>query len=124
MVNVKGITPILDLMHYGTPLWLDNSFINSRYPEYMAQYAGAVAARYKTLVRYYTPYNEPVLSAEWSGFRGEWPPYLSGDDGYAKVLLGITKGIVLTLQALKAEQPDMVTIQVEAMRRFRTSPLA
>jgi beta-glucosidase len=124
MVNVKGITPILDLMHYGTPLWMDNSFVNSRYPETMAQYAGAVAARYKTLVRYYTPYNEPVLSAEWSGFRGEWPPYLIGDDGYAKVLLGITKGIVLTMQALKAEQPDMVTIQVEAMRRFRTSPLA
>jgi len=124
LVNVKGITPILDLMHYGTPLWLDNSFINSRYPEAVANYAGAVAARYKSLIRYYTPYNEPVLSAEWSGSRGEWPPYLTGDDGYAKVLLAITKGIVLTVQALKAEQPDVITVQVEAMRRFWTNPLA
>lgn len=124
MVNVKGITPILDLMHYGTPLWLENSFINSRYPQLMANYAGAVAARYKSLVRYYTPYNEPVLSAEWSGFRGEWPPYLHGDDGYMKVLLGVTKGIVLTVQAIKAEQPDAITVQVEALRRFWTNPLA
>ena len=32
LVMVKGITPILDLMHYGTPLWLDNSFINQAIP--------------------------------------------------------------------------------------------
>ncbi|CAN5715652.1 family 1 glycosylhydrolase [soil metagenome] len=120
MVNVKGIIPILDLMHYGTPLWLDNSFINHRYPEAVAHYAAAVAARYKSLVRYYTPYNEPVLSAEWSGFRGDWPPYLNGDDGYVKVLLAIARGIICTVQALKAEQPMMQTVQVEAARHFWT----
>lgn len=122
MVNVKGIIPILDLMHYGTPLWLDNSFINHGYPEAVARYAAAVAARYKSLVRYYTPYNEPVLSAEWSGFRGEWPPYLNGEDGYIKVLLGITRGIIRTVEALKAEQSNMQTIQVEAIRHFWTQP--
>src|SRR5215212_3005339 len=50
IVNVKGIIPILDLMHYGTPLWLNNSFINHRYPETVAHYAATVAARYKSLV--------------------------------------------------------------------------
>jgi len=120
MVNVKGLIPILDLMHYGTPLWLDNSFIHSQYPTLVAEYARAVAARYKSLVRYYTPYNEPVLSAEWSGFRGEWPPYLTGDDGAMKVMIAIAKGIVLTVQALQAEQSDAITVQVEALRHFWT----
>ncbi|HKY54360.1 MAG TPA: family 1 glycosylhydrolase, partial [Anaerolineales bacterium] len=54
LVNVKGITPILDLLHYGTPLWLDNSFINTSYPQRVAEYACEVVQRYKTLVRYYT----------------------------------------------------------------------
>jgi beta-glucosidase/6-phospho-beta-glucosidase/beta-galactosidase len=120
LVNVKGIIPILDLMHYGTPLWLENSFLNSRYPEAVAHYAGMVAARYQSLVHYYTPLNEPAVNAEFAGLRGQWPPYLTGDDGYVKILLTLAKGIVLTVQALQAEQPTMQTVQVEALRHHWT----
>ena len=115
LVDVKGITPILDLMHYGTPLWLDNNFINASYPERVAEYAAAVVARYKSLVRYYTPLNEPMVNAEFCGSKAEWPPYLSGDDGYVKLTLALAKGIVLTTQAIKAEKPDSITVQVEAL---------
>ena len=115
LVNVKGITPILDLMHYGTPLWLDNSFINASYPQRVAEYAAAVVARYKSLVRYYTPLNEPMVNADFCGNKAEWPPYLSGDDGYIKLALALAKGIVLTTQAIKAEQPGSITVQVEAL---------
>ncbi|MEZ4727803.1 MAG: family 1 glycosylhydrolase [Caldilineaceae bacterium] len=121
MVNGKGITPIIDLMHYGTPLWLDNSFINSGYPALVANYAMAVAARYKSLVRYYTPLNEPAINAEWCGELGHWPPYLAGDDGYVKVMVAVCKGIVLTVQALQAEQPEMRTVHVEALRNYWTN---
>jgi beta-glucosidase len=115
LVTVKGITPILDLMHYGTPMWLDNSFINASYPQRVAEYVAAVVARYKSLVRYYTPLNEPMVNATMSGFKAEWPPYLSGDDGYVKLALAIARGMVLTTQAIKAEQPEAVTVQVEAL---------
>lgn len=120
LVSVKGITPILDLMHYGTPLWLDNSFINAGYPAHVAEYARKVAARYKSLVRYYTPLNEPMVNAEYSGRKAEWPPYLSGDDGYVKLTLALAKGIVMTTQAIRAEQPDALTVQVEAFWHTRT----
>src|SRR5215213_7368293 len=115
LVTVKGITPILDLMHYGTPMWLDNSFINSSYPQRVAEYVAAVVTRYKSLVRYYTPLNEPMVNASMSGYKAEWPPYLSGDDGYVKMALAIAKGMVLTTQVIKAEQPEAVTVQVEAL---------
>jgi beta-glucosidase/6-phospho-beta-glucosidase/beta-galactosidase len=115
LVNVKGITPVLDLMHYGTPLWLENSFINARYPRRVAEYARRVAARYKSLVRYYTPLNEPMVNADMCGRQAEWPPYLSGDDGYVKLALALAKGIVLTTRAIQAEQPDAITVQVEAL---------
>ena len=115
LVNVKGILPILDLMHYGTPMWLSNSFINTSYPQRVAEYAATVVARYKSLVRFYTPLNEPMVNADLCGSKAEWPPYLSGDDGYVKLTLALAKGIVLTTQAIKAEQPDSVTVQVEAL---------
>ena len=115
LINSKGITPILDLMHYGTPLWLENSFINASYPQRVAEYAHEVAARYKSLARYYTPLNEPMVNADMCGNKGEWPPYLSGEDGYVKLTLALAKGIILTTQAIKAEQPESVTVQVEAV---------
>ena len=115
LVNGKGITPILDLMHYGTPLWLDNSFISSRYPQCVAEYARAVTARYKSLVLHYTPLNEPMVNADMCGNKAEWPPYLSGDDGYVKLTVALAKGIILTTQAIKAEHSNAITVQVEAL---------
>lgn len=123
-VNVKGLTPILDLMHYGTPLWLENSFINASYPERVADYAQAVATRYKSLVRYYTPLNEPMVNADMCGRKGEWPPYLRGDDGYVKLTLALAKGICLTTQALQAAQPGAVIVQVEALWHTFTHDVA
>lgn len=115
---VKGITPILDLMHYGTPLWMDNSFINSNYPQYVAEYAAAVAERYQSLVTYYTPLNEPMVNAEYCGKKAEWPPYLAGDDGYVKLTLALCRGIIQTVNALRSVQPGSVIVQVEAMWHY------
>ena len=115
LVNIKGITPILDLMHYGTPLWLENSFINANYPHLVAEYAVEVVKRYKSLVRYYTPLNEPMVNADLCGKKAEWPPYLSGDDGYIKLTLALAKGIIHTTRAIKSEQPEAITVQVEAI---------
>jgi beta-glucosidase len=118
LVNVKGVAVILDLMHYGTPLWLDNSFINAGYPQRVAEYACNVAERYRGLVHMYTPLNEPAVNAEFCGRRGEWPPYLAGEDGFVKVLLALARGIQLTTQALRAAQPDACLVQVEALGHF------
>ena len=115
LVRDLHIEPIVDLMHYGTPLWLEGSFIAPDYPERVATYAGAFAARYGELVRYYTPLNEPTVNADLCGRRGEWPPYLTGEDGYLRVLLPIARGIQLSAQAIRAADPDAVLVAVEAM---------
>jgi beta-glucosidase/6-phospho-beta-glucosidase/beta-galactosidase len=115
LVVQKGIQPIVDLMHYGTPLWLENSFLNPDYPHLVANYAYEVARRYGDLVRYYTPLNEPGVNAEYAGRRGEWPPYLKGDPGYIATLLPIVRGMALTTEAIRAADPDAVLVQVEAL---------
>lgn len=115
LVNKRGIQPIVDLMHYGTPEWLENSFLHPDYPAYVADYAHAVATRYGSLVRYYTPLNEPTITADRCGRQGEWPPYLQREAGYVAVLLPVVRGMTRTTAAVRAADPDAVFVQVEAL---------
>jgi beta-glucosidase/6-phospho-beta-glucosidase/beta-galactosidase len=125
MVRDLHIQPIVDLMHYGTPLWLDGSFAARDYPERVAAYTEAFARRYGELVRYYTPLNEPTVNADYCGRRGEWPPYLTGDHGFLRVLLPIARGIQLSAQAIRAADHDAVLVAVEALSwRRATTPQA
>jgi beta-glucosidase len=110
----KGIAIIVDLMHYGTPLWLDNQFLNSAYPERVAAYAAEFARRYKHIVSHYTPLNEPWITVAFTGVHGIWPPYLRGNDGAVKILRSLARGIVLTIAAIRAEDPRAVIVSVDA----------
>jgi beta-glucosidase/6-phospho-beta-glucosidase/beta-galactosidase len=114
----RELEPIIDLMHYGTPLWLKNEFMNARYPELVARYAAAFTERYRGVVKHYTPLNEPWINAEWCGWSGTWPPYLKGHLGFALMMNQLCKGIVLTVQAIKALQPNVIMVHVEASKKF------
>ncbi|MET4622004.1 beta-glucosidase [Arthrobacter sp. 2762] len=93
-----GLKPLVDLMHYGTPTWLDNQFLNSSYPERVADYSARVAARYADTVVDYTPVNEPMIHTLFAGKFGHWPPYLAGDDGLVALVRNLSKGFVLAQQ--------------------------
>jgi beta-glucosidase len=114
MVEELGITPILDLMHYGCPFWLRREFASAEYPRAVAAYAGAVARRYQGLVRWYTPLNEPIVNALFCGQRGLWPPYLRGERGYIQIMLQLVRGILLTVEAIKEVDPGALMVHVEA----------
>ena len=43
----KDLKVILDLVHYGTPTWLQGSFADPDFPEAISDYAKAVAERYR-----------------------------------------------------------------------------
>src|SRR5918992_40438 len=83
LVEDLGIAPILDLIHYGAPLWLEGTFLDPDYPQRVAEYAAAVVERYGRLVRHWTPLNEPRVHARFAGQTGLWPPYRRGPRGYA-----------------------------------------
>lgn len=121
MVEELGITPIIDLVHYGCPFWMRNEFANPDYPKAVAAYTAAFAERYKHLVTWYTPFNEPLVSAMMCGQRAAWPPYLRGDRGYVRVLLQFVKGIISTIGAIKAVQPGAKMAHVEAAGICRQS---
>lgn len=113
-----GVRCIVDLMHYGTPTWLENSFLNSQYPERVAAYGRAVAERYRGVWNDFTPLNEPIVNAEWCGEMGKWPPYLTGIDGFLTVVKALARGMVRTQQEIAEVNPDAVFVHVDAGFRY------
>ncbi len=114
LVEELGITPIVDLMHYGCPFWLRREFAAAEYPAAVAAYAAAFAHRYGQRVHWYTPLNEPLVNALMCGKRGQWPPYLRGDSGYVQIMLQLVRGILQTVAAIKASDPGAIMVHVEA----------
>lgn len=114
LVDELRILPIVDLMHYGCPMWLEREFDNPDYPRAVARYARAFAERYGASLHWYTPLNEPLVNAQWCGLRGLWPPYLRGERGYVRLLMQLAEGIVRTVEAVRDVQPAATMVHVEA----------
>jgi beta-glucosidase len=113
------LEPIVDLLHYGTPLWLQGQFAHPDYPQVVAEYAATVAERYRGIARSYTPVNEPMIHAQFSGQYGYWPPYLHGQRGLASMASAISHGFVLTQQAIAEALGDQaVFVHVDAGFRY------
>ena len=121
MVEDLKILPVIDLMHYGCPFWLKREFVNKDYPEYVARYAAAFTERYKDLIKWYTPLNEPIINALMCGMRGGWPPYLKGESGYLRVMIQLAMGIIKTVNAIKSIDPTSIMVHVEATGLTRTA---
>ncbi|MEV0562074.1 family 1 glycosylhydrolase [Dactylosporangium sp. NPDC050588] len=105
-----GLEVIVDLVHYGTPRWLDNHFLNRNYPDAVAEYAARLAARYGDRLTAWTPLNEPQWTARLCGESGTWPPYLTGHDGYLQLMRNIARGIVATQHAVADTTAGRATI--------------
>jgi beta-glucosidase/6-phospho-beta-glucosidase/beta-galactosidase len=120
LVEELGVNPIIDLMHYGCPFWLERGFAHKNYPYYVAQYAAAFAERYSHLVHWYTPLNEPIITALMCGMRGLWPPYLKGERGYIRLMMQLARGIHRTVDAIREIDSSSVMVHVEATGLTRT----
>jgi beta-glucosidase len=109
----RGIEPIIDLVHYGTPLWLEGSFLNPGYADRVAAYAAAFARQYRGLFRWLTPLNEPRVNAWYAGRVGQWPPYQRSWTGFARVLVALCRGIVGSEAAAREVVPELVSVHVD-----------
>lgn len=107
-----GITPILDLLHFGVPNWLGN-FQNPELPIHFADYCAAVADRYPW-VRYYTPVNEIYVTARVSAKDGIWNEQLQSNRAFVTAMKHIVAASILGTQSIAQRRPDLVVIQSES----------
>jgi beta-glucosidase/6-phospho-beta-glucosidase/beta-galactosidase len=107
-----GITPIVDLCHFGVPDWLE-SFQNPEFPQAFAEYASAFAQRYPD-VRYYTPVNEIFIAAMFSARYGWWNECLSSEKAYVTAVKHLCEANLRAVDAILPHRPDALFIQSES----------
>lgn len=113
LVNKLKIIPVMDLIHYGTPAWMENGVVDDRYPEALGAYAGAMASHFKGLVNHYSPQNEPQLTCLFCGLTGRWPPYEKSIESWSKVGIRVAKAMLLETEAIRSAIPDSVILSVD-----------
>ncbi len=111
-----GITPILDLLHFGLPGWIGD-FQNPELPVLFAGYCDAVAERYPW-VRYYTPVNEIYVTAKSSAKDGVWNEQLKSDRGFVTAMKHCVAASILGTHAIAKRRPDCVIVQSESAEYF------
>ncbi len=114
MAEIKrlGITPILDLLHFGLPDWLGD-FQNPEFPSRFAHYAEQVVLRYPW-VRFWTPVNEIYVTAKFSGLDGKWNEGLSTPYAFITALKHCVAASILANHRIAKHRPDCVIVQSES----------
>jgi dTDP-4-dehydrorhamnose reductase len=116
-----NIDPIAGLVHHGSGPFFTN-LLDPAFPELLAEYAADISARYPH-IRYYTPVNEPLTTARFSGLYGVWYPHLKNDTAFLQILINELKGIVLAMRAVQQNNPDARLIQTEDLCKVHSTDL-
>ncbi|MFZ3287237.1 MAG: family 1 glycosylhydrolase, partial [Telluria sp.] len=115
-----GITPIAGLVHHGSgpP---HTSLVDPAFPAGLAAYAGAVAARYPWL-EYYTPVNEPLTTARFSGLYGLWYPHGRHDHIFLQALLRQCRAVVQAMRAIRQVNRHAKLVQTDDLGKNYSTP--
>jgi dTDP-4-dehydrorhamnose reductase len=118
-----GIRPIAGLLHHGSgPAY--TSLLDPAFPELFARYARAVAERFPHIDAY-TPVNEPLTTARFSGLYGQWYPHRTTDANFLRILIAECRAIVLAMREVRKVNPAAQLITTEDMgKTYSTAPLA
>jgi dTDP-4-dehydrorhamnose reductase len=120
LLRELGMTPILGLVHHGSgPRY--TSLLDPDFSRKLAAYAAAVAARYPH-VEYYTPVNEPLTTARFSGLYGVWYPHARDNTAFCTMLLNQCKGTALAMAAIRDINPNARLVQTEDLGKTHGTP--
>ena len=115
-----GVAPIAGLMHHGSgPKYTD--LLDCRLPEMLSRHAGQVAERYPWITRY-TPVNEPLTTARFSGLYGHWHPHGRDMRSFLRTLVVQCRAIVLAMQAIRRVNPAAQLVQTEDLGKAFATP--
>lgn len=120
-LRALGVRPIAGLIHHGSGP-RTTSLMDPSFPQLFARYAQCVAERYPWISDY-TPVNEPLTTARFSGLYGHWYPHLRSNAAFVCALLTQIKGSILAMRAIRAVNPDARLIQTEDGGRTYGTPL-
>jgi dTDP-4-dehydrorhamnose reductase len=115
-----GVNPIVGLIHHGSGP-RHTSLVDPAFPDQLAEYAGAVAARYPW-VEHYTPVNEICTTARFSGLAGVWYPHGGDEATFIRALLIQCRATVLSMRAIRAVNPNAKLVQTDDLSKTYGTP--
>ncbi len=115
-----GLEPMIDVMHFGTPLWLKQAVGDPEFPEALERFSTAIVNRYRDSVRIWCPFNEPLVSALFSGDFGFWPPHSRKWRGYMPVVSRIVQAVSRGIKAIRAAMPEATVLLCDAVENYKT----
>ncbi|UVW29796.1 family 1 glycosylhydrolase [Massilia sp. H6] len=115
-----GVNPIVGLVHHGSGP-RHTSLVDPDFAQQLAEYAGAVAARYPW-VELYTPVNEPCTTARFAGLYGVWYPHGRDDRTFIEALLVQCRATVLSMRAIRAVNPNAKLVQTDDLGKTYGTP--
>ena len=114
------VRPIVGLTHHGSgPRY--TSLVEPSFATGLAEYARRVAERYPW-VDAYTPVNEPLTTARFSGLYGLWYPHGRSDATFARALLNQSRAVALAMRAIREVNPAAQLVQTEDLGRTYSRP--
>jgi dTDP-4-dehydrorhamnose reductase len=115
-----NVRPIVGLLHHGSGPQ-HTSLVDPGFAEGLAQYASQVARRFPW-VEEWTPVNEPLTTARFSGLYGHWYPHGTEERTFVRALINQCRAIALSMQAIREVNPAARLIQTDDLGRVYSTP--
>jgi dTDP-4-dehydrorhamnose reductase len=115
-----GMNVIAGLLHHGSgPSY--TQLLDPALPEKFAAFARAVAARYPWITAF-TPVNEPLTTARFSGLYGHWHPHLARTSAFLCILVNQCCAVKQAMRAIREVTPGAKLIQTEDLGKTFATP--
>jgi dTDP-4-dehydrorhamnose reductase len=115
-----SIRPIVGLVHHGSGPRYTN-LTEAGFATGLAQYAEQVARRFPW-VQWYTPVNEPLTTARFSGLYGLWYPHGRDNGTFARALINQCRATVLAMKAVRRVNSNAKLVQTEDLGSTASTP--
>lgn len=120
-LRALSIAPIVGLVHHGSGP-LSTSLVDYSFVQGLSEYAGAVAERYPW-VETYTPVNEPLTTARFSGLYGHWYPHARCDEAFATALVLQCLATADSMRRIQLVNPASKLLLTEDLGKTHSTPL-
>ncbi|WP_245414500.1 family 1 glycosylhydrolase [Aestuariivirga litoralis] len=115
-----GLRPIAGLLHHGSgPRY--TSMTDPDFPALLARHAGEVAARFPW-IDLFTPVNEPLTTARFSGLYGHWYPHGRDMPTFLRCLVNECLATALAMRAIRRVNGAARLVQTEDLGKVFSTP--
>lgn len=121
IIKNNNVKPIIGLLHHGSGPRFTNLY-DRHFAEQLAEYAYKVASAFPWIENY-TPVNEPLTTARFSGLYGFWFPHYTNDFSFVTMLLNQLKATILAMKAIRKVNPNAKLIQTEDLTKIHSTSL-